>query len=128
MNTATDALTAIPVDHRRRLYNSAVHGVIRNERRRLPEQRIPVRADVLDLDWGRLSDRVPADLPEHVECSTRGLEAGGVDHPSVREVADEWGRPWVEGARGVRGGRDADAMVVARPAFAPSGVWAEVML
>ena len=81
---------------------------------------------MLDLDWGRLSDRVAADLPEHVQRPTRGLEAGGVDHPSVREVADEWGRPWVEGARGVRGGRDADAMVVARSTFAPSGIcWQE---
>ena len=78
---------------------------------------------MLDLDWGRLSDRVPADLPEHVQRPTWCLEARRIDHPAVREVADERGSPRAEGACGVRGGRDADAVVVGRAALAPSRVY-----
>ena len=121
-SAASGALTAIPVDHRRRFNEPAVDGVVRDERRRRVDQVVPVRADMLNLNRRRLPDRVPVDLPQHVQPAPRRLEARRVDHAAIVEVADERGRVRREGPCGVRRGRDPDAVVVARPGTAARGV------
>ena len=100
----------------------ALIGVVRDERRRLPLEREPVGRNVLYLDWGRLPRRVPVHLPHHVPRAARALEPGRVDRAAVREVADQRVGVRVEGAGGVRGGRDADAVVVPGAALAMRGV------
>ena len=81
---------------------------------------------MLDLDGRRLPRRVPVHLPHHVPRAAWALESGRVDRAAVREVADERVGVRVEGAGGVRGGRDPDAVVVARSALAVCGVCAVV--
>ena len=110
---------------RRRLGEPTIHalvGVVRDERRRRALQVVPVRADPLDLDRRLALNRVPVDLPHDVELAVGRLEPGDANEAPAGEVAQERGRPRREGAVGVRRGRDTQAVVVARPAFADRSV------